>query len=89
MKGVRDGLIVSDQDGRILNCNEAVTSLVGVREEELIGQPLTNIVLLDKVDRDQLNQAVATWAAFVYVAANSDIDFRALTAAASPPKPGP
>ena len=35
---------------------------------------------LDKVDRDQLNQAVATWAAFVYVAANSDIDFRALAA---------
>jgi Peptidase family M28 len=44
---------------------------------------------LDKVDRDQLNQAVATWASFVYVAANSDIDFRALSAAASPPKPGP
>ena len=44
---------------------------------------------LDKVDRDQLNQAVATWAAFVYVAANSDIDFKALMAAASPPKPGP
>jgi hypothetical protein len=44
---------------------------------------------LDKVDRDQLNQVVATWASFVYVAANSDIDFRALSAAASPPKPGP
>ena len=44
---------------------------------------------LDKVDTDQLNQAVATWAAFVYIAANSDIDFRALSAAASPPKPAP
>ena len=42
---------------------------------------------LDKVDRDQLNQAVATWAAFVYVAANSDIDFRAL--APKPPAPSP
>jgi hypothetical protein len=42
---------------------------------------------LDKVDRDQLNQAVATWAAFTYIAANSDIDFRALRAAsaATPP----
>jgi hypothetical protein len=40
---------------------------------------------LDKVDRDQLNQAVATWAAFTYVAANSDIDFRALAAAAATP----
>jgi hypothetical protein len=36
------------------------------------------------VDRDQLNQAVATWAAFVYIAANSDIDFKALA-----PKPAP
>jgi len=44
---------------------------------------------LDKVDADQLNQAVATWASFVYIAANSDIDFKALRAAASPPKPGP
>jgi hypothetical protein len=44
---------------------------------------------LDKVDRDQLNQAVATWASFVYVAANSDIDFRALSAAVSPAKAGP
>ena len=42
---------------------------------------------LDKVDRDQLNQAVATWAAFAYIAANSDIDFRALGTA--PAKTGP
>ena len=44
---------------------------------------------LDKVDRDQLNQAVATWAAFAYIAANSDIDFRALAQAsgAQPPPP--
>jgi hypothetical protein len=38
---------------------------------------------LDKVDPDQLAQAVATWAAFAYIAANSDIDFRAL----APPPP--
>jgi hypothetical protein len=44
---------------------------------------------LDKVDPAQLSQAVATWAAFVYVAANSDIDFKALMAAAAPPKSGP
>ena len=43
---------------------------------------------LDKVDRAQLNQAVATWATFVYIAANSDIDFRTLSTAATPaPKP--
>ncbi len=44
---------------------------------------------LDKVDPKQLNQAVATWAAFAYIAANSDIDFRALKAAASAPPARP
>ncbi|MFI4933310.1 MAG: M28 family peptidase [Caulobacterales bacterium] len=33
---------------------------------------------LDKVDREQLNQAVAAWASFVYIVANTDIDFRKL-----------
>ena len=42
---------------------------------------------LDKVDPAQLNQAVATWAAFVYIAANSDIDFRPPTASVAPPQP--
>lgn len=45
---------------------------------------------LDKIDREQLGQAVATWAAFTYIAANSDIDFRALaqaTASVAPPAP--
>ena len=45
---------------------------------------------LDKVDPDQLAQAVATWAAFAYIAANSDVDFRALAPpAALPEKPMP
>jgi hypothetical protein len=45
---------------------------------------------LDKVDRAQLGQAVATWASFVYIVANSDIDFRALrTAAAAAPARAP
>src|SRR5580704_8893862 len=39
---------------------------------------------LDKVDPAQLNQAVATWAAFVYIAANSDIDFKAMAAPTAP-----
>jgi len=39
---------------------------------------------LDKVDPVQLDQAVATWATFAYIAANTDIDFRALTSAATP-----
>ena len=32
---------------------------------------------LDKVDRAQLNQSVAAWAAFLYLAAEGDADFRA------------
>ena len=45
---------------------------------------------LDKVDPAQLSQAVATWAAFVYIAANSDVDFKAAApsvAAPQPPRP--
>ncbi len=38
---------------------------------------------LDKIDREQMNQNVAAWAAFTYLAADSDVDFRALAA----PKP--
>lgn len=42
---------------------------------------------LDKVDPAQLNQAVATWAAFAYIAANSDIDFKSLAASVAAPQP--
>jgi carboxypeptidase Q len=31
---------------------------------------------LDKIDPKQLNQAVAIWSAFTYLAAASDVDFR-------------
>ena len=41
---------------------------------------------LDKVDPAQLSQAVATWAAFVYIAANSEIDFKALVAGVAAPQ---
>ena len=37
---------------------------------------------LDKIDPKQLNQAVAVWSAFVYLAAASDVDFRSLQPAA-------
>ncbi len=39
---------------------------------------------LDKIDRKQMDQNVAVWAAFTYLAADSDVDFRALAAAAPP-----
>jgi carboxypeptidase Q len=46
---------------------------------------------LDKVDRAQLDQNVAAWAALVWLAADSDVDFRARpapgAAAAPPAKP--
>ena len=41
---------------------------------------------LDKVDPRQLDKAVAAWVAFTYLAADSDVDFRAI-AAAAPPAP--
>jgi Peptidase family M28 len=37
---------------------------------------------LDKIDPRQLNQAVAVWSAFTYLAAASDVDFRSLAPAA-------
>jgi hypothetical protein len=37
---------------------------------------------LDKIDPKQLNQAVAVWSAFTYLAAASDVDFRSLPPAA-------
>ncbi|GAC1697776.1 MAG: M28 family metallopeptidase [Steroidobacteraceae bacterium] len=39
---------------------------------------------LDKIDRQQLDQNVAAWAALVWLAADSDVDFRAHAAAAAP-----
>ena len=33
---------------------------------------------LDKIDPKQLDQAVAVWSAFTYLAAASDVDFRSL-----------
>jgi Zn-dependent M28 family amino/carboxypeptidase len=40
---------------------------------------------LDKVDREQLDQNVAAWAALVWLAADSDVNFRAPAAGASKP----
>jgi Peptidase family M28 len=37
---------------------------------------------LDKIDPKQLDQAVAVWSAFIYLAAASDVDFRRLAATA-------
>ncbi|HEX7758648.1 MAG TPA: M28 family peptidase, partial [Caulobacteraceae bacterium] len=39
---------------------------------------------LDKVDKAQLNQNVAAWAAFLYIVANSDVDFRVPAGVAAP-----
>jgi hypothetical protein len=33
---------------------------------------------LDKIDRTQLDQNVAAWVSLVYLAAQSDVDFRAM-----------
>ena len=40
---------------------------------------------LDKIDREQLDQNVAAWAVLVWLAADSDVDFRAQAAPAAKP----
>jgi hypothetical protein len=67
----------------------------GADLESLIGVPLAGLAqdgtryfdihhtaddTLDKIDREQMNQNVAAWAAFTYLVADSDVDFRALAA---------
>ncbi len=67
----------------------------GADLESLVGVPLAQLAqdgtryfdlhhtaddTLDKIDRAQMNQNVAAWAAFTYLAADSDVDFRALAA---------
>ena len=39
---------------------------------------------LDKVDPRQMDKAVAAWAAFTYLAADTDVDFRAIASSAPP-----
>jgi hypothetical protein len=41
----------------------------------------------DKIDPEQLSQNVAVWAAFVWLVADSDVDFRAMAAANPNPAP--
>ena len=67
----------------------------GADLESLVGVPLAGLAqdgtryfdlhhtaddTLDKIDKAQMNQNVAAWAAFTYLAADSDVDFRALAA---------
>ena len=42
---------------------------------------------LDKIDHEQLSQNVAAWAGLVWLIADSDVDFRAMRAAAATPAP--
>jgi hypothetical protein len=42
---------------------------------------------LDKTDPHHLDKAVAAWVAFTYLAADTDVDFRALSASAPPQTP--
>jgi hypothetical protein len=42
--------------------------------------------ILDRIDPEELDQNVAAWAAFLWLLAESDIDFRALGAGASAPQ---
>ena len=69
----------------------------GADLESLVGVPLAELAqdgthyfdyhhtpddTLDKTDPHQMDKAVAAWAAFTYLAADSDVDFRAIAASA-------
>lgn len=49
-KVVDVGLIVTDAIGTIITCNDAAAGLVDVNKEELIGQPLTEKIVLHQLD---------------------------------------
>jgi hypothetical protein len=66
----------------------------GADLESLVGVPLAGLAqdgtryfdihhsaddTMDKIDPEQMRQNVAVWAAFTYLAADSDVDFRALS----------
>ena len=80
--------------------DEAPATDGGADMESLVGVPLGELKqdssryfelhhtaddTLDKIDRTQMDQNVAVWAAFTYLAADSDVDFRALSAAPAGP----
>lgn len=75
----------------------------GADLEKLVGVPLAALAqdgsryfelhhtaddTLDKIDRRQMDQNVAAWAAFIWMAADSNVDFRAIAASAPAASPG-
>jgi PAS domain S-box-containing protein len=51
---IEDGVVVTDEDGRVIYVNEAVTGLLGFTSEQAEGQPVTR--LLPRMDWEQLKR---------------------------------
>lgn len=52
---IEDGVVVTDEDGRVVYVNEAVTGLLGFTAEQAEGQPVVR--LLPRLDWEQLKRA--------------------------------
>lgn len=51
LAGSQDGILVSGPDQIISACNPALAKLVGLSEQELIGQPLSKVVDIESLER--------------------------------------
>jgi PAS domain S-box-containing protein len=51
---IEDGVVVTDEEGRVIYVNEAVTGLLGFTSEQAEGQPVTR--LLPRMDWEQLKR---------------------------------
>lgn len=94
------GVIMSPEPARgggddIVNMVQSGVPVVAVRQDasRYFDWHHSSEDTLDKIDKAQFSQAVATWATLLYVVANSDIDFRSLApvppTAPAPPPPAP
>jgi carboxypeptidase Q len=82
------GVLMAHEPGRNIGTDVEPTVAAGVPAFELMQDGThyfdvhhTPDDTLDKVDREQLEQNVAVWAALAWLAADSDVDFRAPVAA--------
>jgi carboxypeptidase Q len=82
------GVLMAGEPGRNAGTDVEPTVAAGVPAFELMQDGThyfdvhhTSDDTLDKVDREQLEQNVAVWAALAWLAADSDVDFRAPVAA--------
>lgn len=50
MRNAADGIVLTDLNGKIVACNDALTKLTGLFENQLVGQPLEALVKLNQTE---------------------------------------